>query len=694
MENKKSDLTNSLPVSEARAQEMSGLSDVFTQCGGGADIQPLEDIVEEPMQPFEDNSLFSEEKEEEATEKSGRKTLKKVLIRVAVIVLVLCVIGGAGYFVFTKLNDYSHPAVAVYQKGNTVEILLDNNKKFEIENVVEADLSDDGSILVYSQNSTTKTGKFDIRVLELKKRSSVKDGGTLAVSGVNEGWKASSDCAYVYYSFTEENKQHYYAYLTSSMESQSVVSDAQDVFIPPSGDIFYFTRETSDKIQLFKVRIGEKASEVGKVNGVRAFSDGKNMELFYTVANNDSTYRLYRIVQNSEPAEIADNISEVYLDDYQAGENLYYFVKSPSKLNWHDFVDDSYADDDAEMEKPDREDYTYTVGFIFKRTKVDESAYNTAVQKYDKKLKRDSVRQALNQADLGLALSSEYQVKVFDGEKSRELSGGVTLENLVAYSKTGTPRIIVRKNAINSSEKISMDDLYRIALDNSPEQAVDYAIQTLKTNGYKINDGFRYSCCNNGNVYEYDFSPVYNVSSDTEFLFGSKNSIFAAVKIDKTHYSIFYSKVENGAVTSGTRIKEGVSRFESHGDKLYITVSAKNNVSEDLYICGADGSCTSVCSNVVDYMFRDGTTVVLRTKTEASDENDVELLVSSGGEFKTIDGGVYRKSILIKNNKVAYIKNYEFSSDDGNAYGGKMFVYDGKDCTEIDDDVSTVFDIS
>ncbi len=693
MENKESGLTNPISVEKARTEDLSGLYPVFEELGNGIDIQPLEDVRQEEIIPFEDNTDFEEQQEEIPDEKENKKSgRRRGLIRAAVIVAVMCAIAFAGYNVFVHFNDFAHPAEAVYQKDDKVHILLDNSKEFEIENVVEAKLSEDGSYLVYSQNSTTKTGKLDIRMIELKKRSSVRNKGTLAVSGADEGWKASSDCAYVYYTVTQDDACHYYAYITADKESQPVVFDASEVFLPPNGDIVYFTRESGQENKLFRMRIGEKASAVSKVDGVKAFSDGKTQEIFYTVLNEDDSYKLYRITKDSEPLEIAPDVSEVYLEDYKVGGNLYYFVKSGSKLNWSDFISDEYADSDSAMKMPDKKDYTRTVGFIFKREKLDESAYNLALEKYEQKTLRDSVREALDNADIGLAVSSEYRVKVFDGEKSRELAGGVKLENLVAFSKDGNPRIVVKKSGIGPNTVISMDSLYQTARQNSVEQAVDYAIQTLKSGGYEISSGYKYSFCNGTNVYEYDFAPSYDVSS-ASILFGGKNSIFAAVKSDKKYYDIYWCRVDGDSVSKEKRIAEGVTTFESVNGKIYLT-AASDNVNNDLYVFSPDGSGVCICENSVKHFISDdGTAAALKTEEDESIAVNAELIFYDGKRVSEVDGGVYLKNVVVKNDRIAYIKNYAQAADKGEPSGGTMIIYENGKRTEINSSVSRIFDI-
>ena len=694
MEHDKSDLTSPLSVEKARAEDLSGLPSVFEEFENGVDIQPLDDIIQDEIQPFEDTYEEEQGKRESARQAADKKKrLKKAAITTLCIAAALCFAAFIGYNIFLRISNSSRYAVAAYQMGDKVEILLDNDKSFEISGVADAKLSKGGNFLIYSQNSATKTGKLDLRVIELKKRSSVNNKGTLAASGVEEGWSVSGDGAYIYYTLSEEDSVHPYAYITESKKSEPVAFDAEELFLPPSGDIVYFTRKYGQKVQLFRMRIGEKASVIGDVSGVKAFSDENVLEIFYTVGNDNGSYALYKVSGDNEPLKIASDVSEVYLDDYEIGGNLYYFVKSESRYNWSDFIIDSYADGDAEMEEPKKEDYTYTVGFIFKREKLDEYAYNQALELYERKQERDTLRQALNKEDLGFALSSEYKVKVFNGEKSRELASGVKLEDFVAFSKKGMPKIIVRKSGVVLNTKINLDELFDIASRSSLNQAMDYALQTLRNSGYVTNYGYKYIFFNGNNVYEYDFEPYYNADEAT-FFFGGKNSIFAAVRTDSIHYSIFYCKAENDSITPAQRLMEGATNIENSGDNILVS-TASQNINDDLYICYYNGSVVPVCQNTVQYYDKGDFVVALSAKEDEAAVRDVELVVFKDGKSNVIDGGVYSKNIIVKNKKIAYIKNYEEADYEGDFYGGTFKIYEpNKPLSEINSSVSIVYDIN
>lgn len=692
MESNKSDLTNPLSEEKARAEDLSGHFLTLEEFPGGVDIQPVEDIKVEKLIPFEDNTgAKKEEEEQNSFGKKDKSHKRKNLLKAVLIVIVMCAVSFAGYKVFMKFNDYSHCAVAVYQMGSKAEILLDNKKTLELENVVEAKISSDGNYIVYSKNSSTKTGKLDLRMIELKKRSSVKNKGTVAVVGADKGWQSSADGSYIYYSVTEDGVKHYYAYVTAKKESETIVSDASITF-PPNGDIFYFTRESGNLTQLYRVRLGEKATAIEKADVVKFFSDETTQEIIYMIENDDSTYKICKISGDSEPFTIVGNASEIYLDDYTVGGNLYYFVKNESNLNWSDFIEDDYAYSDSVMKSPQKDDYKYTVGFIFKREKFDESGYNQAKKKYNQKLVRDSIRQALNQADLGLAVSSEYKMLLFDGTESAELVSGIKQEDLLAYSKSGTPKIIVKKSEINTEYKISMDSLYKTALTYGAELAADYALDELRTGGYEWSNGCKYIFYNGENLHEYDFAPEYNAENAT-FLFGGDNSIYAAVKSDDLYYNLYYSKADTESISKENLIAQNVIKFESDKTNIYYTVSSDSE-NNNLYIGYPNGTTTLISENTVQHNVRENAVYVIKTKEDENLIQNVDLLLFRNNKAEEIDKNVLYKSITVKDDKVAYIKDYNYSDDEkSDSSGGTMIIYEFSKKTEIGSPVSTIYDV-
>lgn len=695
MDNKKSDLTNPVFAQNARAEDSSERSSLLEEMKNGIDLQPLEDMEKSEIIAFDDKSGI-DEKDRSEISKDKNQIIKKRFLRIIIAVVAVVAIVFGGYTAFLRLDDYSHAAAAVYQKGSSYFVSLDNDKKIELTGIIKAQLSSDGSVMIYSQDTSSKTGKYDIRMLELKKRSSVKNGGSLIVSGIESEWSANNDCTYIYYTETKGKDTHYYAYSVASREIYNITYDASQVFLPPKGDVVYFVRDDSGKQQLYRIRLGERAENIDSVSAVKSFCDDRTMEVFYTVSSGDETYDLYKVVKDESPVKIAENISEVYLDDYSVGGNLYYFIKSASKLNWTDFVTDDYADSDAVLSKPDKGEFLETRGFFLKRTVVNEDSYNAAMEKYNKKLLRDEIRAELDSIDLGVAISSEYKIKVFDGEKSKELAGGVKLENIAGFAKSGTPAVVYKKTKIDSSKKISMDELYQKAVSSGAQESADYVLNAIRGD-YDISTGYKYSWFNGTNVFEFDLRPNYDPSQAT-FLFAGRSGFYTAVKTENEIYSnLYYTSVGDQALAQEKEAAQGVVSFEQINNSLYV-LTAQGDEHNSLYLFGPDGSYNKITDNCVQYFADEKSQNVVALTADAQQESlsTVTALVYTDGETEVIDSGIDYRFFTVKGERFAYLTEFADSAatETDVAKGGEMKIYNGEKIKEIDSGVTAIVDFN
>lgn len=688
-------------IKKAQADPSPELSSILREMKNGIDIQPLDDIQMSEYVEFEDNVIEGNSEEEKEKNESAKAAFKntdkaKKGVRIGIAVaLIICVLVGI-YIAFFHLDDYSFGAVAIYEKESAVNVLLENDDVIQLEDVTQIKLSDDGNILVYSQDTDSKTGKYDIRVIDFSKRTSVKNKGSVIVSGIEESWSMDKTGSFIYYQKTESGSVKYYVYGTQSRETELIVADATEIYTPPKGDIVYYTRERSGTTMLYRMRFGEKTESLGDVENIKAVSDNDVLEIFFTIPSENTEkkdFTLYKISGDNQKTKISDNVSEVYLDDYTPGGNLYYFVKNEANLNWADFVEDTHLDSDAAAQKPDKGDYLVTVGFIFKRTKLDEQAYNRAMAEYDKKLCRDEIRAALDKLDLGLAVSAEYKVKVYDGQLSKELANSVKLENLIAFAKNGAPRIIFKTSGVDSNQKISMDTLYEIASGQTVDDAIDYVIECLN-NGYEISTGCKYSWYDGNKVMEYDFDPEGDIY-DSTFAFSGRNTIVTSVMASSTVSNLYINTVGDKEISSSVLVSDSVISFEANGNNLYYT--KQNGERTDLYVCDDAGKATLVCENNVQYFLTDsGETIAFKGIYKGSTLESADIVLFSNGKTAKIDTNVNYRHFSVNGSSFAYIKNYQnaAASDTQAQTGGEMTVYaDGKTKT-IDTDVSSIYSIN
>ncbi len=706
MDKNKSNLTKPDNEKKAQADSSPELYSVLDEFQNGTDLQPLENIEQEEFIDFEYNIIGNPSAEDSSdkkvdksfsfSDKEKRPFIKPGLIRFFIVILLIAGVFVGIYMVFFHQDYFSYCAKAVYEKDNSVNVILENKDVLRLGEVFQVKLSDDGNILVYSQDSDSKTGKYDIRVIDFSKRTSVKNKGSIIVNGIDSEWTTDKNADFIYYQKTENKSTKYYMYSTESRETQLVVADALEFFIPPAGDIVYYTREHGDKTTLYRTRFGETAESLGEANNIKMVSNNDIMEIFFTVADKDvesNSFTLYKISGDKEKIKISDNVSEVYLDNYTPGGNLYYFVNNEAKLNWNDFVEDSYFDSDMILSAPVKGSYLKTVGFFFKRTVLDEQSYNRAKEDYNKKLLRDEIREALDKLDLGLAVSAEYKVKAYDGQLSKELAGSVKLENLIAFAETGAPRIIYKTTGIDSDKKIKIDELYNIAYSKTVDDAMDYVIDNLDNN-YHISKGFKYSWYDGNKVTSLDFNPI-NDDSDATFTFADRNTIVTCVKATDTLSSLYISSVGEKEIASSVLISENVVTFDADSNGIYYTRQADE--STDLYFSNCSGDSLMLCQSNIQYMITDsGKVIAIKGNAQSIADDKVEILLYEDGKVKTVDKDVSFRHFELDGDTFAYIKDYQSAaaSDNETPEGGELSVYSGGDTVVIDSPVSRIYDIN
>ena len=267
MEKKKSDLTNLSHDKKAQAGSSPELSSVFEEMKNGIDIQPLEDIMPEKFIEFEDHC--GNDDNEGFDTKGSKKRIKKIkLLRIAVVALLVCAVALGSYLALFRLDKLSHTAEAIYQKNSSVNVMLENGKTIELGPVKQVKLSDDGKTVVYSQDTSSKTGKYDIRVIDLTRRSSVQNKGSVIVSGTDENWSCTNDGAYVFYVNSANGSTKCYAYDTKTKKTLLISSGVEEIYTPPVGDIVYYTRSISGKEELYRTAIGGEPEFISEISAV------------------------------------------------------------------------------------------------------------------------------------------------------------------------------------------------------------------------------------------------------------------------------------------------------------------------------------------------------------------------------------------------------------------------------------------
>lgn len=672
---------------DARAINESELLPIYEAMQFSGDIQPVEDFE---IPEYEKNTR-SDERTDTKNQEFKKKTnpiisaLNRIPRKVIAIVVALLTAAGVitGVSVGIADNGKNEMAVkSVYAVGADMQLMLADGKIYDLPEAQSVSVSDNAMMLYYSKNTSSKTGKFDLRAVNISKKNSLKKSGTLVDNGVDEGWQINSDGSLLCYTKTESGFRNLYLYNAHTGKTQLLSSDVEEAFLPSVGDVVYFTRRVGSVYSLHRIRYGEEphnvASDIDYVN----FCDSEEgFEVIYTIQTGKETnVDVFLVSGLNEPVKLCSDVNEVYANDYVCKGNLYFFTKNNSTVNWQDFIKDSYFESDANLQRPVEGDFMVEKGFIFKRYVLDKVAYNAAKKKFEAKQHRDSIRAELDKIDLGLAVRDEYTCYVYNGLTTKKLASGVVLDNVVSYCVTGAPRLIYRKSVIAVDSKITMDKLMDVSADGNISDAIDY-VRDAVGESYDLSDDCIYAWYDGTKVLEYTVDG-YDVNK-TEFIPASSGVLYALADGE-----LSYSEISQSGITKGTLVDTNVNACSVEDGFLYYEkATTPDRIS--LYRHSVKGSKQHICDDMYSYFPVDSNYVLLLTRQEADSEL-MNIGIFTDGKYTAVDTDASLMNFIFNGKKIAYIKNVG-SSEIHNA--GEMYIYTPENGVEkcSDDVTQTVY---
>lgn len=675
---------------DAQAVKESELLPIYDSMHFSGDIQPLEDIRQSEYVIADYSS--SSGSDAAASDRQGGVKRKKIPVFsglnkkvTALLVALACIVAlgtvGGGVYAAVQSGKNNSPVKVVYTKDAKVYLMLENGDSYPLTDSQRAEVSGNGMRVCYSRNTSSSVGKYDLRLVDASKRSSLKKAGTFIDEGVDENWKVNADGSFITYSKTIKSVTKHYIYSAQAGKSLQIASDDVDeVFLPPEGDVIYFTRRNGSIYSLHRMRYGEDSKSVAsEISAAKFYASDKAVEVMYTVeTGNQTNVDVYRVTGLGAPSKVCSDVSEVYLNEYTCGGNLYYFTKNNSKINWQDFIVDGYFESDAAMKKPVQSDYLVEKGFIFKRQVLDTAAYNAALNKYRAKEKRDGIREELDALNLGLTVKDEYTCYVYCNSGTGKLASGIVLDNVVCCSEKGSPAMVFRKSVIDVENKLSMDVLLQIADRGSVKDAADYVTQKVGES-YKVSDDYLYAYFDGNKALEYSVDGI-DVEK-TEFIFNSGKSLYTL-----TDGRLCCNSVQDKKLVCSNEIDSGVSNAELNGKYIYYTKQSQKEQEVSLFRAKTGEPAQKLADGVYYYHVADDdyVTVLLSQQDE---EALMSVNVFRNNKLEKIDGSVRLNGFACNGKSVAYIKNSESLENTG----GDLYVYfDGAETKLSDDDVDDI----
>lgn len=660
-------LSNEEYDDDAQAVQQSELLPIYEAMSFSGDIQPLDDIEE----PEEIDVNFDQKRSESrGSDKKSNTKKKKISVKsdfriktfIACLALIIVVVGGitGAYFGIKRSDVNDSPVRMVYKTAdkNTIVKLADGTD-YDIGEAREISVSTDGMYLWFTRNTSSATGKYDLRMIEVASKKSLSKQGKFIEKGIDEDWKTTKDGQFACYGITKSNITSCYMYSADAQKAVTVADSVEEYFPPSVGNTVYFTRRSGNIYSLHRAKYGDNSENVASgISHVKYSCDSDDYGIIYTQPTGEGTdVNIYSVKDTDPPVSICENVSEVYLDDYVYNGNLYYFTKNSSNINWQDFITDNYYESDMNIQKPVESDYMVEKGFIFKRQVLDTTKYNAAKHQYELKAVRDEIRKELNKLDLGLTAKSEYTCFAYSGGTSRRLASGVTLDNIIEFAKKGDPRLIYRKNVIGVGSTINMDDLVDITRRSNVQKTMDYVRNSVQ-GSYDVSDSCFYSWFNGNKVLEYEVND-YNLDK-TQFVFSDGGELYAVSDTE-----LYFSKAENSEMSAKRLIDSNVSDCTAVSDMVYYE-KLDSSGAKSLYKYTPEGGKAEACKNVYSYFAVSDNFVIILTRQSNSDEL-VSVGIYDGKGFAMVDSDLSLNNFVYSGKAFAYIKNYKSGS--GELYG-------------------------
>lgn len=661
-------LSNDEYENDAQAVQESELLPIYDAMGFSGDIQPLDDISEPEKIAVDFGSKKSDSRNSDKKSALKKKKIpskrdsriKTLVACLALIIIVASAMAGA-YFGAERADRNTSPVVAVYNTTDkSATVKLADGTSYDIGEAREISVSTDGMYIWFSRNTASATGKYDLRMIEVGSKKSLKKQGKFVEKGIDDGWKTTKDGLFACYGITKSNIKSCFMYSAELQRAETVAESVEEYFPPSVGNIVYFTRRSSNVYSLHRAKFGENSENVASgISHVKYAGDRNDYEILYTQSTGNSTnVNVYAVKGDEKAAEICTDVSEVYLNDFVYGGNLYYFTRNKSNVNWQDFISDNYYESDKKIQRPVESDYMVERGFIFKRKILDTAKYNAALNQYELKMLRDQLREELDKIDLGLAVGDEYTCFAYSDGASHRLASGITFDNIIEFAKSGDPRLIYRKSVIGVGNIISMDSLVETAKKSSVQKTMDYVRNAVQSS-YEVSDSSFCSWYDGSNVVEYELKG-YDLDK-TQFILADSGTIYGLANGE-----LYYSSAENAEMSSRRLIDSNVSDCSAAGDTLFYE-KLDSSGTRSLYKFQPKGGKVEVCKNVYSYFAVNKSFVIILTRQSNSEEL-VTAGIYDGTGYAVVDSDLNLNNFVYSDDAFAYIKNYKSGS-------GEMYCY-------------------
>ena len=527
-------------------------------------------------------------------------------------------------------------------------------------------MTEKGDYLLYMDNIKNESGDLFLKYVYKDKK---RKGETEA-----EGKLISKNVVMGEYKFTNEKNNVVYLKkdgtlnISAKNKEYFVDNTVKKIVGVDDNDIIYYLKCDSEKnkYELLSFDSREKNSSPVIIDKgvVSIYSFDDNGTVMYQ--QNDLNEPNKNIVKKYRDGKIdimCEN-SEAVVDIGDDGQ-IFFTKRNKKVTEYLKLYTDKYLDEDADIKEPDKKDFTKEKKNKFGNTKTvfDEKGYNLAKKKYDDKVRRDEIREALNQ---------DYRV----------------FETLTFMFNAGT------------SETTIADKIEKIILADANSSTSVYATYTFTMGGRKDLDEYksaeeaieetRLALDEPENYHRVTYfskigsKPMVINEGDyvTSAVFEDGNYLYYTYYDDSNKLKLAYRIFDGVGLTEEVIVNSNIKYLypeKYNGDIIYI---ASDDDKVTLYKLdnGKGSILVSQNEDMLIYDVIDKSILLKGRYVESRNTGDLYLY---NGKERLIDENVYEASY--RTDKYIYaLKNYD------SVLGGDLYLYDNRKAVLLGSDVKEI----
>ena len=605
-----------------------------------------------------------------------KRRFKKSTVAVAAAIIILFVAAAVTaliFFVGSRNTPAADGQAVVYKKSDGVYLSASGETvKITLSDDSDVLITSDNKFLIYTTSSAKVSKKYDIYACEISSSSGVKKGPALLDYGVEKSFDYNANKLYYSKQNTENLAVTTYLYNLNSGKKTDIDFALDDIFIPSQGDTIFYTKKFVDSKALYSYSSQSGSREIIKpVADVHFYDDETSSELlFETGSYNEGESELYRVIPGENPVQIATMVSSVMYDNYTPGGNLYYFTKKETPADWRGIIEDDMEESDSLFAEPDKKDYTFIFGISIQ--------YRLDMERYQKKLMRDSIREYLDNEVSEDVFSESYNLYVINDAVTQKIAEGVEEKNVFAVALKGEPRVIFTSTKISSSS-VKMSDLSEM-LDNSNIDDIKKYIDEILAECVK-KSGVLFVGSSVGEPVELT---AYR-EKKAEFIFPEDSSVFYVSVADEAlgYMTVYKHSVSNGNVSQPEQIDSNVLTLRLAGDELWYQKSNGSVSSGDLFRYVQNES-QKIEENVSSFSVSDSTGIIIyKNFVSENGEETADIIYWNGKKACEVSADADVSGLICKTSGVAFLRNVKKN-------GGELCIYSKNKLAVIDRDVYNI----